>query len=174
MDAWEKIRAANPEVSKNIGALEAKAAPWGSRPDPRTYLGEEYVANHLAKFEDGVSCLAPSNVINNYKQLGRSDGLFVIPKKEMDDLLKRTGGDIRKIEEELGIPNREWSKKEIEIVRFDINKENINNLRMSSGNEAGANSEWIPGGFTPTGNSEAVINSVEWDNVIQIEISGNR
>lgn len=46
-------------------------------------------------------------------------------------------------------------------MRFDIDKENINNLRMSRGTEDGANSEWIPGGFTPTGNSEAVIDAVD-------------
>jgi len=55
VDAWKKIRAANPEVSKNIGALEALNTPKGSRPDPRTYLGDEYVAKHLAKFEDGAA-----------------------------------------------------------------------------------------------------------------------
>ena len=169
MDAWKKIRPANPEVSKNIGALEALNAPKGSRPDPRTYLGNDYVAKHLAKFEDGVSCLAPGNVITDYKQLGRSDGLFVMPKKEMDDLLKRTGGDIGKIEKELGIPEGEWS--DFQILRFDIRKENLNNLRMPRGNETGSNSEWIPGGFTPKGNSEAVIDAVDWTNVIQTKIS---
>lgn len=122
---------------------------------------------------DNVEALIlPEYNSENEYAISDSDGLFVMPKKEMDDLLKRIGGDISKIEKELGIPEGEWS--DVQIMRFDIDKENINNLRMSSGNEAGANSEWIPGGFTPTGNSEAVINSVEWDNVIQIEISGNR
>jgi len=37
--------------------------------------------------------------------------------------------------------------------------------------KAGANSEWIPGGFTPKGNSEAVIDAVDWSNVIQTKIS---
>ena len=43
----------------------------------------------------------------------------------------------------------------------------MTNLCLSRGNETGANSEWIPGGFTPTGNSEAVINSVDWNRVEQ-------
>ena len=47
----------------------------------------------------------------------------------------------------------------------------MTNLCLSRGNETGANSEWIPGGFTPTGNSEAVINAVDWTNVIQTKIS---
>lgn len=56
VDAWEKIRAANPEVSKNIGALEALNAPKGSRPDPRTYLGDEYVDKHIKEFQKEDKC----------------------------------------------------------------------------------------------------------------------
>ena len=52
-------------------------------------------------------------------------------------------------------------------MRFDISKENITKIDMSWENELGANSEWIPGGFTPTGNSEAVMNAVEWNKVEQ-------
>ena len=37
--------------------------------------------------------------------------------------------------------------------------------------EVGANSEWIPGGFTPTGNSEALIDAVDWNIVTQSKIS---
>lgn len=33
----------------------------------------------------------------------------------------------------------------------------LTNLRMPSGNEAGANEHWIPGGYLPTGIPEAVI-----------------
>jgi hypothetical protein len=33
------------------------------------------------------------------------------------------------------------------------------NLRIPSGNEAGANEFWIPGGKLPDGNSEAVIDA---------------
>lgn len=42
---------------------------------------------------------------------------------------------------------------------------------MKMGKEGGANSEWIPGGYTPMGNSEAVINPVEWKDVIQTRIT---
>ncbi|MDD6357785.1 MAG: hypothetical protein PUG15_06805 [Bacteroidales bacterium] len=56
-------------------------------------------------------------------------------------------------------------------MRFDIDKENINNLRMPRGTEDGANSEWIPGGLTPKHNSEAVMDAVDWTNVTQIKIS---
>ena len=108
--------------------------------------------------------------MEDYKQLGRADGLFVMPKSEVDDLLKRTGGDVSKIEKELGIPAGKWTER-IEngnqLMRFDINKENLKDLRMSTGNESGANEEWLPGGYTPRGNSEAVIDAVDWKDVVQ-------
>ena len=43
------------------------------------------------------------------------------------------------------------------IVRIDIDHPEQFNLRIPSGNEAGANEQWIPGGKLPDGASEAVI-----------------
>ena len=43
--------------------------------------------------------------------------------------------------------------------RIDIPNPRELNLRMPSGNEAGANEFWIPGGKLPTGNLEAVIDA---------------
>ncbi len=42
-------------------------------------------------------------------------------------------------------------------VRIDV--PNSTGLRMPSGNEAGANAQWIPGGYTSGGVMEAVIDS---------------
>lgn len=42
------------------------------------------------------------------------------------------------------------------IVRSDVAERRDYNLRIPSGNEAGANSDWIPGGLLPDGLPEAV------------------
>lgn len=42
------------------------------------------------------------------------------------------------------------------LVRIDIDNLDGLNLRMPSGNEAGANNHWIPGGKTDGGISEAI------------------
>lgn len=42
----------------------------------------------------------------------------------------------------------------------------IKNLRMPTGNEAGANNLWVPGGITKNGKSEAVIDPIEWNNIL--------
>ena len=46
------------------------------------------------------------------------------------------------------------------LVRFDaINLKDLE-IRIPSGNEAGANSHWIPGGLTDGGTPEAIINKI--------------
>jgi hypothetical protein len=44
------------------------------------------------------------------------------------------------------------------------------NLRMPSGNEAGANNLWLPGGKLPTGQSEAVVNQIPKGAYTEIDI----
>ena len=81
------------------------------RPEnPRDYRPENYVDAHLAQFDKGGSYLTPTHYLNEYgrAKLGRDDGVFMMPKYEMDALMVRTGGDIGKIDAKLGIPAGEW------------------------------------------------------------------
>ncbi len=138
----------------------------GSIPNPDTYLDASFITNHLTKFNGEVSCLSFENSINTYGKIGRDDGLFVLPKTEMDELLLKTGGDISLIEKELGIPAGTWSNrindplKPDKLVRIDINNSQNHNLRMATGREDGANTLWLPGGKTSEGFSEAVIDPI--------------
>lgn len=79
-------------------------------------------------------------------------------KTGMDGILASANGDISVIESKLGIPPGAWQAKE--LVRIDIPTPRDLNLQMPSGNEAGANPLWIPGGTLRTGQLEAVINSI--------------
>lgn len=136
------------------------ALPKGSRPDPITYLSAEYIRDHLRNFESGASYLVSKNALDNNGRLivGRRDGQFVAPSREVDELLVRTGGDIGLIEKEFGIPPGQWQGKE--FVRIDVHNPASMNLRIPSGNERGANDLWLPGGTLPTGRLEAVIDPV--------------
>ena len=64
-------------------------------------------------------------------------------------------GDIGIIEEGLGIETDKWAGQE--LVRIDIDKSIVNdfyesgNLKLPTGSESGANSNWIPGGETSGG-----------------------
>ncbi len=117
-----------------------------------------------------VSTLSFENSINTYGQIGRDDGLFILTKAEMDDLLQRTEGKISLIEKEVGIEPGTWSNRVNDpltpdkLVRVDIKSSAKRNLHMATGNEDGANKLWIPGGKTPEGRLEAVINPIPASN----------
>jgi hypothetical protein len=93
---------------------------------------------------------------------------FIMTKLEMDQMLARAGGNISIIEKELGIPPGAWRGKE--LVRIDVPDPKSLGLRMPSGNEAGANSLWIPGGKLPTGQMEAVVDRIPKGKYIEREL----
>ncbi len=78
-----------------------------------------------------------------------------MPKSEANALIASTGGDPRAMERALGLV--EGFLDSNKVVRIDIDHAEQFNLRVPSGNEAGANDQWIPGGKLPDGASEAVI-----------------
>lgn len=47
------------------------------------------------------------------------------------------------------------------VLRIDIPEPQAWDLRIPSGNEAGANDLWIPGGLLPDGLSEAVVDGIQ-------------
>ena len=59
------------------------------------------------------------------------------------------------METELGLPQGFLDSNK--VVRIDIANPHDFNLRIPSGNEAGANEQWVPGGALPNGSSEAVV-----------------
>ncbi|MDO5650177.1 MAG: hypothetical protein Q4G11_06185, partial [Gallicola sp.] len=140
---------------------EIISIPKGQRPDPKTYLQPEYIQKHLAQFDDGLSIVMTKEQYINYVKGNSHIGIpsdstqFVMPKNYCDEIAIKANGDISFYEKSLGF----------DVGHFDdggglvrINVDNIEglNLRMPSGNEAGANSHWIPGGKTDGGVSEAV------------------
>ncbi|WP_375489438.1 hypothetical protein [uncultured Mycobacterium sp.] len=134
---------------------EILAMEKGTRPDPSEYLSPEYIEHHLEKFHDGAARFMPETNLDKYGIAQRDGTSFVMPKSEADDLIEATRGDPRALEKALGL--REGFLDSHKIVRIDIPRPQEFNLRVPSGNEAGANEQWIPGGLLPDGASEAVI-----------------
>ncbi|AMP13637.1 hemagluttinin repeat family protein [Collimonas pratensis] len=127
----------------------------GMRPDPSTYLSPSYISEHLAEFDSGASRFMTEGNLNKYG-IGQRDGTsFVMPHQEANSLWNSTGGNARTLEEALGLPENFLDTNK--LMRVDIPKPGELNLRIPSGNEAGANDLWIPGGKLPNGNSEAII-----------------
>lgn len=134
---------------------EIIATPKGSRPDPSEYLSPEYIDRHLEKFNEGATRFMPQSNLEKYGIAQRDGTSFVMPKTEADAMIEATKGDLRAMEEELGLP--EGFLDSNKILRIDIADAKEFNLRIPSGNEAGANDQWIPGGRLPNGASEAVV-----------------
>lgn len=145
---------------KGHSKSEIVGIPKGNRPNPSNYLKWRYRHRHQRNFRRGASFLTQKNILDKYGRaiVGRQDGLFVMCKKEMDDLLQKANGRLSYVETELGIPAGMWQNSE--IIRIDIRRPKKLQLRLPSGNETGANELWIPGGKLPNGYLESVINPV--------------
>lgn len=100
-----------------------------------------------------------------YSEIGPPGRHFVMPKSVADDVIGRSGGDVRTIEKLLGL-----SKGDLGDAPVRIEIPNPTGLRMPSDNEAGANKFWLPGGYTsgripeaaidPTPLNQAIINKI--------------
>jgi len=137
----------------------------GQWPDPSEYLVDEYIENHLNKFNDEASFLVPEeaykNFIKNSQKIGYPDGQFISTRKSIDEILEKAKGDISIIEDELGITPGAWQAQGNKIYRIDLNKVDDNlDLRIPKGSESGAGDKWIPGGYTPQKRPEAVVNQI--------------
>lgn len=135
----------------------------GDAPDPSEYLDGDYVKQHLARFENGASRIYFSDSLDVYGPGQRDHSTFVFPVDELDRVINETGGNAHEIAKRLGIDAKYFHVDEdidkplldVEIRYFSPDE--LDNLRIPSGNEAGANKNWIPGGYLPTGIPEAVI-----------------
>ena len=149
---------------------EILALEKGSRPDPAEYLSPEFIQDHLSQFHDGAAKFMPEENFQRYG-IGQVDGTsFMLSKHEADELIRSASGDMRAMERALGLP--QGYLEENGVVRIDVPDPENYNLRVPSGNEAGANSQWLPGGYLPDGLREAVIDgaSVPADRYSVIDI----
>jgi hypothetical protein len=133
---------------------EIVAIEKGTRPDPSDYLSQEYIQHHLEQFDQGGTRFMLKDTFEDFG-IGQIDGTtFVFPSSEIDALMKSTKGDPTALEKALGLPDGYFKDN---VIRVDIRDLENYNLRIPSGNEAGANVKWLPGGTLPKGMPEAVI-----------------
>ncbi len=161
------------EASLDSGLTQSQiddivSIPKGSRPDPSTYLSQDYIDAHLAQFDDGASIVMTKEQYINYVKGNTNIGIpsdgtqFVMPKNYCDEIALEANGDISFYEEALGFNPGHFDDGG-GLVRIDIDNIEGLNLRMPSGNEAGANNHWIPGGKTDGGVSEAITDLIPND-----------
>ncbi|MCV7252051.1 PE domain-containing protein [Mycobacterium hackensackense] len=138
---------------------EILATEKGQRPPPETYLPAEYIAEHLQNFEDGASRILIRSSYEEYgigkPDPGRSE--FVLTNADAKAMLDESGGDPIKLAQKLGIPEDQLANDSLVIVHFHPTSSYASH--MPSGNEWGANDQWLPGGRLPKGDLEAIVHT---------------
>lgn len=178
-NSWDKWFVSKLTEENRKKVEEAKARI----PTPRQMgLTEEAINAHLGKFADGAHAFIDPQtsgkikgdiVDANFEGWG-VDANFVAPLNEAEELHQRAiaGEGIVTLEKELGISKYVWSRTEWnpkkEMVRWTIPKpldfkleNNDDFINMATGNETGALvNEWVAGGFTLGGMTEAVVKAI--------------
>lgn len=72
------------------------ATPQGLRPDPSTYLSQDYIDAHLDQFSDGVTKFSATAPTAN---VGPPGGTFVMPTSLANDLVSQSGGSVAQLEQ---------------------------------------------------------------------------
>lgn len=136
---------------------EIVSAGRGNRPPVDSYVSPARIAEHARAFENGGSRITLQSRLDTYGPAQRDGTAFITTRDEADAILREAGGDPRKLEAALGLPTGQLNNDS--VVRLDFTPEAMKdlNVRMPSGNEAGANDDWLPGGFLASGKNEAVI-----------------
>ena len=138
-------------VSDNTTVVSPIGNNW---PEPSKYLSETYVNSHLHLFAEGCSYIVLESSIYTSGQIGSNDGLFVLSKSAMDQLLNYCEGSVSRIELLLGITPGHFANKlnnvnsQDKLLRIDIPTSSLHNLRMANGNELDAPLNWVPGGIS--------------------------
>jgi RHS repeat-associated protein len=152
-----------------IGLFGDNPTVYGYVGDPLSWIDtlglsgcpDDYIPkSHRGVFKDGASFFITRSGLNRVKaggtgKIGRPDGLFVMTRKEANSLAR---ADLTTIKKRLGIPKKYWNEP---LFRVDVPKSEMNNLRLPTGEEAGANAHFKPGGYTSGGALEAVIDPVD-------------
>lgn len=122
-----------------------KDIPKGKRPHPATYLSvsERMAVDSL--FDQGAVRFTTLKNIDKYGTAGSADA-FVFPKSYFNKVVAEADGDLRVIERRLGLDAGTLGNPD--TVAAFISRSDFSRLRIPTGNEAGANSFWIPGGRT--------------------------
>jgi hypothetical protein len=128
--------------------------PKGKRPDPSEYMTKADIDAHLAIFDDGAVRFTSKSAVEKYGTAGNSEA-FVMPKSEFDKIVSEAGGNLRVIEQRLGLDSGYLSNKD--VIAVHIKRQDMPDIKVPSGNESGANSQWRPGGYTSGGVPEAVV-----------------
>lgn len=136
---------------------EIREIPNGDKPNPEEYLSNDYIDNHLSKFDETGCYKIISDKRGEPSGTIGEEGVFVLNGEDVNKMIDEANGDPRKLEEALAMKTGYLGDNPY-IIRCD----KPHNLRMATGNEPNAwQDEWCPCGVTRDGTNEAVIDQME-------------
>lgn len=136
---------------------EIREIPNGDKPNPEEYLSNDYIDNHLSKFDETGCYKIISDKRGEPSGTIGEESVFVLNGEDVDKMIDEANGDPRKLEEALAMKTGYLGDNPY-IIRCD----KPHNLRMATGNEPNAwQDEWCPCGVTRDGTNEAVIDQME-------------
>jgi len=153
------------QESKKIAAMGSRDLKV-KRPDPEDYLPESYIAAHVQKFNtEGSGFIAIQSWMMNPDYPTLPPRKFVGLRSEMDAVMKKyeaSGNDWRVLRDELSLgKNVDLSNDAIAYIPIEPDDPRFK-YAMPTGREAGAyENEWIPGGKTKGGTTEAALVGAE-------------
>ena len=138
-------------VFKNIEAIDTEITP---RPEPEGYLHPDYLEAHKHLFDNGAAKFQKFQPSESWNEgiVGGNDGTsFWLSKDHADIIQDIARGDNRIYETLLGFD--EGYLGDGPLYRLDVTPEVVaeKGISIPSGNEAGANNWWRPGGRTYPG-----------------------
>lgn len=136
---------------------EIREIPNGDKPNPEEYLSNDYIDNHLSKFDETGCYKIISDKRGEPSGTIGEESVFVLNGEDVDKMIDEANGDPRKLEEALAMKTGYLGDNPY-IIRCD----KPHNLRMATGNEPNAwQDEWCLCGVTRDGTNEAVIDQME-------------
>ena len=141
---------------------EVEAMDKINRPDPLTYLPESYINAHIQQFAiEGAGFIAIQGWMENPDYPNLPPRKFGGLRSEMDVIIQKyqaSGGDWTILRDELSLGEGvDLSKDEIAYLVIEPGDSRIS-YDMPTGREAGAyKNEWVPGGKTKGGITEAAL-----------------
>src|SRR5690554_5272566 len=105
--------------------------------------------------------------VDGQRMVGRSDGQFMSPSKDMNAIINETGGDTYKLSQRL---ETDWAPDE-KLIRVDVESPTDFNSRLPDESMSGANDKFVPGGQTGGGVREFVTDPIPSERVWATPVS---
>ena len=145
---------------KEVAAMGSRTEKL-NRPNPNSYLPQSYIDTHIQRFDaEGAGFIAIQGWMENPDYPSLPPRKFVGLRSEMDSVIKKyedSGNNWKVLRDELSLGNVDLSNESIAYVVIEPDDHRFS-YDIPTGREAGAyEGEWIPGGKTKGGTTEAAL-----------------